>query len=148
MVRCTQKSWWIDLVGQFAFLATLVFGWMLDGAPAQEAITTNRIESFPKDPSGYKLIDWRKRSLNYVGYVLNPVEQGDYLPLMWWDDTGIEGRGTSFGLPSYVGMKGQWGVFRNSHEAFVSMGTLVSGTWLGLDMSNYPVPGSSVPWIS
>lgn len=145
MVRGTKTNWRAALVGRFAFWVAIVFGWMLGDAAAQEAITTNRIESFPKDPSGYKLIDWRSRSLNYVRYVLNPVEQGEYLPLMWWDDTRIEGRRTNFGLPSYVGMKGQWEVFRNSHEAFVSMGTLVSGTWLGLDMSNYPVPGSAVP---
>ncbi len=110
-----------------------------------DSIKTPRIESFPSEPVGYKLIDWRKRSLDFVKFSLDPTTQGEYLPLMWWDDTKIQGRETTFGLPSYVGMKGQWNVFRNSHESFVTMGTLVSGTWLGLDMSKYPVPGSPQP---
>ena len=109
------------------------------------AIKTPRIESFPSQPVGYELIDWRKRSGDFVKFSLDPIARGEYLPLMWWDDTKIQDRKTTFGLPSYVGMNGQWNVFLNSHEGFVSMGTLVSGTWLGLDMSSYPVPGSSTP---
>jgi hypothetical protein len=128
-------------------LAVLVVAslWRPVDAPAVEPITTPRIESFPRDAVGYRLIDWRRRSTDYVRFALDPVKQGEYLPLMWWDDTRIEGRSTTFGLPSYVGMKGQWNVFRNAHEAFVSTGTLVSGMWLGLDMSAYPVPGSDAP---
>ncbi|MFM7562184.1 MAG: hypothetical protein ACKO81_04020 [Planctomycetota bacterium] len=120
-------------------------GLLCSKAGLSEPITTKRIESFPKEPVGYQLIDWRQRSSDYVRFVLNPSEQGEYLPLMWWDDSQIEGRKTTFGLPSYVGMKGQWNVFRNAHEAFVTMGTLASGTWLGMDMSAYPVPGSPAP---
>lgn len=128
----------------------LVFGILallgpLDFFVADEPITTPRIESFPKQPVGYQLIDWRRRSTDFVRFALNPIQQGEYLPLMWWDDTQIEARKTTFGLPSYVGMKGQWNVFRNAHEAFVSTGTVVSGTWLGMDMSAYPVPGSAAP---
>jgi hypothetical protein len=127
---------------------TIIFGILillgsLDISIAAEPITTSRIESFPREPVGYKLIDWRAKSTDYVRFALNPIQQGEYLPLMWWDDSQIEGRKTTFGLPSYVGLKGQWGVFRNAHEAFVSTGTIVSGTWLGMDMSAYSVPGSN-----
>lgn len=128
-----------------ALLGILNYIGLLKVSIAIEPVTTPRIESFPKQPVGYQLIDWRARSTDYVRFVLNPIQQGDYLPLMWWDDTQIEGRKTTFGLPSYVGMKGQWNVFRNAHEAFVSTGTVVSGTWLGLDMTTYPVPGSKTP---
>ena len=126
-------------------LAFYVYSCMSVLGIAADPISTPRIESFPSKPVGYRLIDWRQRSMDYVRYALNPSQQGEYLPLMWWDDSQIEGRETTFGLPSYVGMKGQWQVFRNAHESFVTVGTLNSGTWLGLDMSAYPVPGSSVP---
>jgi hypothetical protein len=129
----------------FCSLGTLVSLGILHGALASEPITTPRLESFPRDPRGYRLIDWRQRSTDYIRFALDPVQQGDYLPLMWWDDTRIAGRKTTFGLPSYVGMKGQWNVFRNAHESFVSMGTIVSGTWLGMDMSAYPIPESASP---
>jgi hypothetical protein len=42
-------------------------------------------------------------------------------------------------------MNGQWQVFRNAHESFVTIGTLNSATWLGIDMSAYTVPGSPNP---
>lgn len=126
-------------------LAFYVLSCMSVLAIAAEPISTARIESFPTKPAGYRLIDWRQRSMDYVRFALNPSLQGEYLPLMWWDDSQIEGRETTFGLPSYVGMKGQWKVFRNAHESFVTAGTLNSGTWLGFDMSAYPVPGSSTP---
>ena len=130
------------VLGLFGVLVSLG---ILRGVCAGEPLTTPRIESFPRDPRGYRLIDWRQRSTDYIRFALDPMQQGDYLPLMWWDDTRIAGRKTTFGLPSYVGMKGQWNVFRNAHESFVSMGTVVSGTWLGMDMSAYPIPGSASP---
>jgi len=128
-----------------ALLGILIHIGLLRVSIAIEPITTPRIESFPMQPAGYHLIDWRARSTDYVRFVLNPIQQGEFLPLMWWDDTQIEGRNTTFGLPSYVGMTGQWNVFRNAHEAFVSTGTVVSGTWLGMDMTTYVVPGSETP---
>jgi hypothetical protein len=134
ILKCLLSLLGLAAVGLFSFAIRF-----------SEPITTKRIESFPKEPVGYQLIDWRQRSSDFVRFALNPSAQGEYLPLMWWDDSQLEGRKTTFGLPSYVGMKGQWNVFRNAHEAFVTMGTLVSGTWLGRDMSAYPVPGSPVP---
>ncbi|MFN6300554.1 MAG: hypothetical protein ACK42H_00015, partial [Planctomycetota bacterium] len=47
-----------------------------------DSIKTPRIESFPSEPVGYKLIDWRKRSLDFVKFSLDPTIQGEYLPLM------------------------------------------------------------------
>lgn len=107
------------------------------------AITTPRVESFPREGKNYKLIDWRQRSEDFLTITLDPLRKGEYLPLMWWDDSKIWWKQTTFGLPSYVGMKHQWGVFRNAHEAIVTMGTLISGSLLGHDMTNYVIPGST-----
>jgi hypothetical protein len=112
------------------------------GDAGQNAITTPRIESFPRDGKGYRLIDWHKRADDFLAFVLDPVRRGDYLPLMWWDDSKAKENLATFGLPSYVGMTHQWGVFGSAHEGIVTMGTLVSGTLLGHDMTRYPVPGS------
>lgn len=126
-------------------LASVFLGILASFCHASDPISTPRIESFPDQPKGYRLIDWRDRSESFVRFALDPTRQGEFLPLMWWDDTQLEGRQTTFGLPSYVGMTGQWNVFRNAHEAFVTTGTVLSGTWLGIDMSAYPVPGSPSP---
>jgi arylsulfatase A-like enzyme len=120
-------------------------------APADAAvrvppgITTPRVESFPREGRGYQLVDWRRRTEEFLDAVLDPVRQGDYLPLMWWDDTRINWPHTTFGLPSYVGMKGQWGVHRNAHEAIVTMSTVLSGALVDRDLTRYPVPGSPAP---
>ena len=110
-----------------------------------EALTSPRIESFPREGLGYRLIDWRERTEDFLDVVLDPTLTGEYLPLMWWDDTRVHWPHTTFGLPSYVGMKHQWGVFNNAHEAIVTMGTLLSGALVGRDMTRYPVPGSPEP---
>lgn len=110
--------------------------------PVTAAISCPRIESFPRRGQGYQLIDWRMRSNDFLRFTLDPVRQGDYLPLMWWDDSKVHWKETTFGLPSYVGMKGQWAVFRNAHEGIVTMGILVSGALLSHDMTRYVVPGN------
>ena len=112
---------------------------------ADDAITTPRIESFPREGKGYALIDWHQRAEDFLAFTLDPVRKGDYLPLMWWDDSKVHWKQTTFGLPSYVGMKHQWGVFRNAHEGIVTMGTLISGALLGHDMTRYSVPGGAHP---
>jgi hypothetical protein len=109
------------------------------------AITTPRVEAFPREGRGYRLVDWRRRTEDFLDAALDPVRQGDYLPLMWWDDTRIHWPHTTFGLPSYVGMKGQWGVHRNAHEAIVTMSTVLSGALVDRDMTRYPVPASPAP---
>jgi hypothetical protein len=115
-------------------------------AQAGEAISTPRVDSFPAARSGGSLlIDWRKRADDFVTFALDPTAKGDFLPLMWWDDTKVHWQETTFGLPSYVGMKHQWGVFKNAHEGIVTMGTLLSGALLGRDMTRYVVPGGAHP---
>lgn len=108
-------------------------------------ITTPRIESFPREGRGYRLIDWRQRTEDFLTFTLDPVRKGDYLPLMWWNETKAPWKETTFGFPSYVGMKNQWGVFGNAHEGIVTMGVLLSGALLGHDMTRYLVPGSPEP---
>ena len=73
-------------------------------AAGENSITTPRIESFPREGAGYALIDWRRRAEDFLGFTLDPVRKGDYLPLMWWDDSKVHWKQTTFGLPGYVGM--------------------------------------------
>jgi hypothetical protein len=108
-------------------------------------ISTPRIELFPREGKGYQLIDWHERSKEFVEYTLNPEKQGEYLPLMWWDDTLGGGAKRTFGLPSYIGMKNQWERRGNAHEAITTMGLLISGALLGMDMARYPLPGTTDP---
>ena len=75
-------------------LGLTAFGSICGIHAVSDRITTKRIEAFPQEPAGYELIDWRQRSSDYVRFALDPSKQGEYLPLMWWDDSQIEGRKT------------------------------------------------------
>jgi hypothetical protein len=114
-------------------------------AADNSAITTPRVESFPREGKGYTLIDWQQRAEDFITFSLDPVRKGEYLPLMWWDDSKVHWKEATFGVPSYVGMKNQWGVFGKAHEGIVSMGILVSGALMGKEMTRYTVPGSTNP---
>ena len=106
-------------------------------------LSSPRIESFPREGKGYQLLDWRSRSTDFVRFALNPEGKGEYLPVMWWDET--PGVIRNFGLPSYIGMKNQWERRGPAHEAITTMGVLISGSLLGLDMTRYTLPGGDAP---
>jgi hypothetical protein len=110
-----------------------------------EQIRISRVEEFEPISSDWRLLDWRSRTESFLDAVLDPTRQGDYLPLMWWDDSKVWWSGTTFGLPSYVGRKHQWGTFGNSHESIVTMSTLISGGLVGRDMTRMAVRGGSEP---
>ena len=126
---------------QIGLLCLLAF--TLRASAASEGLSSPRIETFPREGQGYRLLDWRSRSTEFVRFSLNPERSGDYLPLMWWDET--PGVLRTFGLPSYIGMKNQWERRGSAHEAITTMGVLMSGGLLGLDMTRYAVPGSQEP---
>jgi hypothetical protein len=62
--------------------------------------------------------------------VFDPAARGEYLPLLWWDDTNINGAGRTFGLPSYVGRDTKGGA---EHEALTCLGALLGATVAGVD---------------
>ena len=54
-----------------------------------EQIRLARVEQFPPLAADWQLLDWRKRTESFLDAVLDPTAKGDYLPLMWWDDTKV-----------------------------------------------------------
>ena len=116
---------------------------VLSAAAEPGDLSSPRIESFPREGNGYRLLDWRTRSTDFVRFALNPEGRGEYLPVMWWDET--PGAMRTFGLPSYIGMKNQWERRGAAHEAITTMGVLISGSVLELDMTRYTLPGGDGP---
>ncbi len=112
-------------------------------SPGDSGVSIRAVEKFPPLASDWSLLPWKDRSDQFLDLVLRPAAQGEYLPLFWWDDTQIWEKKTTFGLPSFIGMKGQWQVFRNAHEAIVTSGTVLSGALIGRDMTQVRLPGNS-----
>ncbi|GAA0316985.1 hypothetical protein GCM10008967_04470 [Bacillus carboniphilus] len=81
-----------------------------------------------KIPNDYKLIDWRKKALQYDELVFDTGTEGTFLPLMWEDTTY-----DSFGLPAYVG-DGRMHK-DGAQEAVTNVAAVLSATLMGIDKS-------------
>jgi hypothetical protein len=60
--------------------------------------------------------------------------EGQYLPLMKWDDENLHGAGRMFGFPSYVGHDGM--TAPGEHEAICTIAAVVGATLAGVDKSD------------
>lgn len=92
----------------------------------------------PNEPRPYKLRDWQKTARAFDRLVFDPNAKGEYLPLLWWDDSHVNGAGRTFGLPSYVG----YPAMRDgaNHEAITCLGAILGATVAGIDKSKTGKP--------
>ena len=61
------------------------------------------VELMPNLPEPYALIDWREKARAFDRFVFDESAQGEFLPLVWLDNSRINIDRATFGLPSYVG---------------------------------------------
>lgn len=96
---------------------------------AQEQIEIDRVKLMPDSPEPYKMKDWRALAVRFDRFVFDETLSGEYLPLMWWDDSARNRAGRTFALPSYVGFdkKGE------HHEAITGLAAVLSATLVGID---------------
>ncbi|MEK6552158.1 MAG: LamG-like jellyroll fold domain-containing protein [Bacteroidota bacterium] len=103
----------------------------LNDVHAQQ-ISIPRIELMPNLPSPYFMRDWKKVGHDYDYLVYNYNAQGDYLPLIFFNNSAINYPGQqSFGLHSFVGTNSP-----NNSEAINVLPSIVSATLVGIDKRN------------
>jgi hypothetical protein len=79
-------------------------------------------------PNNYELIDWDEKARLYDELVFDKDLTGQYLPLIWEDETY-----DSFGLPAYVG---DGRMHQNgAQEAVTNIAAVLSATLMGIDKS-------------
>ena len=93
------------------------------------------VELMPNLPEPYELIDWREKARAYDRLVFDFQAQGEFLPLVWLDDSRINMDRPTFGLPSYVGAPDQARGIRNSQEGVTCLGAVLGATLAGIDKS-------------
>jgi hypothetical protein len=101
--------------------------------PGQRDIAT--VEQMPNLPEPFLLIDWRAKARAYDRFVFDFQARGEFLPLVWLDESRINLDRATFGLPSYVGNLGQAAGKTNSQEGVTCMGAVLGATLAGLDKS-------------
>jgi hypothetical protein len=101
--------------------------------PGQKDIAA--VELMPNLPEPYELVGWREKARAYDRLVFDFAARGEFLPLVWLDDSRLNLDRPTFGLPSYVGAPDQARGKTNSQEGITCMGAVLGATLAGLDKS-------------
>lgn len=90
------------------------------------------VDLMPNIPQLFHIIDWRQKALDYDRFVFDFKRTGQYLPLIWLDDSRVNIDGPTFGLSSYVG-DGRPG--KSNQEGINCLGAVLGATLCGVDKS-------------
>ncbi|MGH9907502.1 MAG: hypothetical protein ACRD8U_18180, partial [Pyrinomonadaceae bacterium] len=97
--------------------------------------TIDRIELMPRKPSPYVMKDWKALTQAYDRLVFDFNAKGEYLPVIWWDNSRLNFDRVTFGLPSYVGDPR---TTSTGHEAITCMGAILGASIAGIDKARGP----------
>lgn len=93
------------------------------------------VELMPNLPEPFLMLDWREKARAYDQFVFNFRAEGEFLPLVWLDESRLNLSSPTFGLPSYVGTPEQAPGKTNCQEAITCMGAVLGATLVGIDKS-------------
>ncbi len=97
-----------------------------------QQIDIDRIEMMPNQPSPYLMLDWKMMTAGYDSLVYDLDLTGEYLPLIWINESGVNyPEHSNFGLDVVVGTpRFQAG------EAINILPSVISASLIGIDKSN------------
>jgi len=97
-----------------------------------------RIDQMPAIPQPLKIIDWKKKTLQFDSLVFNFNSTASYGPLIWLDSSRRNIDQVTFGLYTVIGDVRQGPKKNNGefHEALTSMNSLISAGLLGIDKTS------------
>jgi hypothetical protein len=89
-------------------------------------------------PQPLKIIDWKKKAIQFDSLVFNFNNQASYGPLIWLDSSRRNFDQVTFGLYTVIGDVRQGPEKNNGefHEALTSLNSLVSAGLMGIDKTN------------
>jgi hypothetical protein len=98
----------------------------------------SRIDQMPAIPQPLKIIDWKKKTLQFDSLVFNFNNTASFGPLIWLDSSRRNIDQVTFGLYTVIsdvrqGPKKNNGEF---HEALTSMNSLISAGLMGIDKTS------------
>ncbi|MBI1932804.1 MAG: T9SS type A sorting domain-containing protein [Ignavibacteriales bacterium] len=97
-----------------------------------QQVEINRINQMPDFPVPYEMRDWKSVTLGYDSLVFNHTLQGDYLPLIYFENNTVNyPNDISFGLHTVVGT-----TVPNSGEAINVLPAVIGASLVDVDKSN------------
>lgn len=97
-----------------------------------------RIDQMPSMPQPLKIIDWKKKTIQFDSLVFNFNNHASYGPLIWLDSSKRNIDQVTFGIYTVMGDVRQ-GPNKNNgefHEALTSLNSLISAGLMGIDKTN------------
>ena len=97
-----------------------------------------RIDQMPVLPQPLKIIDWKKKAIQFDSLVFNFNNQASYGSLIWLDSSRRNIDQVTFGLYTVIGDARQ-GPRKNNgefHEALTSLNSLISAGLMGIDKTS------------
>ena len=89
----------------------------------------------PNLPEPFELINWREKARAYDRFVFDFDARGQFLPLVYLDDSRINIDRATFGMPSYVGDPRRGPTGPGAQEGITCMGGVLGATLAGIDKS-------------
>lgn len=128
-----QKIFFLEL-----FLSLLLLAYGCAGETSGDQVLISRVETMPRLPEPYKMLDWKEVAMNYDKYVFDHNLNGDHLPFIWLDESSRNFPQTTFGLYTAIGDVRQGPDVNNGefHEAINSLGAIMGAGLVGIDKTN------------
>lgn len=126
------------------FTAFVISGILLFSActekmpPPVEQASVPRIEQMPDLPSPIKIIDWKRKAIQFDSLVFNHQATTPFSPYIWIDTNKRNFPQNTFGLYTAIGDVRQ-GPNRNNgefHESLCALSALLSAGLVGIDKTN------------
>jgi len=97
-----------------------------------------RIDQFPDLPHPLKIIDWKKKALQFDSLVYNFNNHASYGPLIWIDSSRRNFDQNTYGLYTVIGDVRQGPDINNGefHEALTSLNSLLSAGLVGINKTS------------
>ena len=105
-----------------------------------QQLSVSTINNMPNMPTPYLMRDWKQVVAGYDSFVFNLNLTGEYLPLIWTDNSAINYSGPRFGLYSYVGKSSSISIA----EAINCIPAVVGASLVGIDKSSQ----NGYNWVS
>ena len=107
------------------------------GLPVEQA-SIPRIDQMPDLPAPLKIIDWKKKALQFDSLAFDFNNTASYGPLIWLDSAKRNFDQVTFGLYTVIGdvRQGPGNYNGEFHEALTSLNALVGAGLLGIDKTS------------
>ena len=135
-----MKTFFRNISKSKLFTVIIILCIIMTANSYSQQLSVSTINNMPNMPTPYLMRDWKQVAAGYDSLVFNLNLTGEYLPLIWTDNSAINYSGPRFGLYTVVGSTPT----TNTAEAINCMPAVVGASLVGIDKSSQ----NGYNWVS